>query len=98
MSQNGRSWHTIIGSSCSLFSQVLLKFFYHVLILCLQTCRFFSIDERLACYCGFPRCRGVVNDAEAQEQQANIYATPCELKEFFDLEENESLWEKGFLT
>lgn len=44
--------------------------------------RFFSIDERLSCYCGFPRCRGVVNDAEAQEQQANIYASPCELKEW----------------
>lgn len=34
MWQNGRSWPTIIGSSsCSLFSQVLLKFFYHELIL-----------------------------------------------------------------
>ncbi|KAA3480227.1 histone-lysine N-methyltransferase ATX2-like [Gossypium australe] len=34
--------------------------------------RFFSIDERLACYCGFPRCRGVVNDTEAEEQVSKI--------------------------
>ncbi|KAF2322266.1 hypothetical protein GH714_009861 [Hevea brasiliensis] len=38
--------------------------------------RFFSIDEQLACYCGFPRCRGVVNDIEAEEQVAKLYA-PC---------------------
>ncbi|KAJ8774382.1 hypothetical protein K2173_011631 [Erythroxylum novogranatense] len=38
--------------------------------------RFFSIDEQLACYCGFPRCRGVVNDTEAEEQVAKLYA-PC---------------------
>uniref|UniRef100_A0A1J3GP59 Histone-lysine N-methyltransferase ATX2 n=1 Tax=Noccaea caerulescens TaxID=107243 RepID=A0A1J3GP59_NOCCA len=44
--------------------------------------RFLSIDERLACYCGFPRCRGVVNDTEAEEQQANIYASRCDLKEW----------------
>ncbi|XP_010457683.1 PREDICTED: histone-lysine N-methyltransferase ATX2-like isoform X2 [Camelina sativa] len=44
--------------------------------------RFFSIDERLACYCGFPRCRGVVNDTEAEEQQANIHASRSELKDW----------------
>ncbi|KAF2322268.1 hypothetical protein GH714_009889 [Hevea brasiliensis] len=38
--------------------------------------RFFSIDEQLACYCGFPRCRGVVNDIETEEQVAKLYA-PC---------------------
>lgn len=63
-------------------SQALLKFHDHLLNLYLQTCRFFSIDERLACYCGFPRCRGVVNDTEAEERQANIYASRCELKEW----------------
>lgn len=62
-------------------SRVLLKFHYF-LIFSLQHCRFFSIDERLACYCGFPRCRGVVNDTEAEEQQANIHASRCELKEW----------------
>ncbi|MCD7457429.1 Mn(2+) transporter atx2 [Datura stramonium] len=36
--------------------------------------RFFSIDEQLACYCGFPRCRGVVNDTEAEERMAKLYA------------------------
>ncbi|XP_050232395.1 histone-lysine N-methyltransferase ATX2-like [Mercurialis annua] len=41
--------------------------------------RFFSIDERLACYCGFPRCRGVVNDTEAEEQVAKVYALRSEL-------------------
>ncbi|XP_042421325.1 histone-lysine N-methyltransferase TRX1-like isoform X2 [Zingiber officinale] len=34
--------------------------------------RFFSSDERLACYCGFPRCRGIVNDTEAEEQVAKV--------------------------
>ncbi|KAJ8422635.1 hypothetical protein Cgig2_028506 [Carnegiea gigantea] len=33
---------------------------------------FFSIDERLSCYCGFKRCRGVVNDIEAEEQAAKL--------------------------
>ncbi|KAL5082746.1 hypothetical protein RYX36_011167 [Vicia faba] len=41
--------------------------------------RFFSIDERLACYCGFPKCRGVVNDTEAEERAATIYAPRSEL-------------------
>ncbi|KAL6970849.1 hypothetical protein U1Q18_030531 [Sarracenia purpurea var. burkii] len=35
--------------------------------------RFFSIDEQLACYCGFQRCRGVVNDIEAEEQVAKLH-------------------------
>ncbi|TYH49708.1 hypothetical protein ES332_D10G154700v1 [Gossypium tomentosum] len=41
--------------------------------------RFFSIDERLACYCGFPRCRGVVNDTEAEEQVSKILVNRGEL-------------------
>ncbi|XP_028759661.1 histone-lysine N-methyltransferase ATX2 [Neltuma alba] len=41
--------------------------------------RFFSIDERLACYCGFPRCRGVVNDTEAEERAAKLYVPRSEL-------------------
>ncbi|XP_020218632.1 histone-lysine N-methyltransferase ATX2 [Cajanus cajan] len=41
--------------------------------------RFFSIDERLACYCGFPKCRGVVNDTEAEERAATLYAPRSEL-------------------
>ncbi|EEF34619.1 histone-lysine N-methyltransferase ATX2 [Ricinus communis] len=44
--------------------------------------RFFSIDEQLACYCGFPRCRGVVNDIEAEEQVAKLYAPRNELIDF----------------
>ncbi|GAB4858033.1 Mn(2+) transporter atx2 [Ancistrocladus abbreviatus] len=42
--------------------------------------RFFSIDERLPCYCGFPRCRGIVNDTEAEEQ-ANLYVPCSELRQ-----------------
>lgn len=42
-------------------------------------CRFFSIDEQLACYCGFPRCRGVVNDIESEERAAKLYAPRNEL-------------------
>ncbi|KAF6145841.1 hypothetical protein GIB67_028836 [Kingdonia uniflora] len=34
--------------------------------------RFFSIDEQLACYCGYPRCRGVVNDVDTEEQVAKL--------------------------
>ncbi|KAF7837087.1 histone-lysine N-methyltransferase ATX2-like [Senna tora] len=41
--------------------------------------RFFSSDERLACYCGFPRCRGVVNDTEAEERAAKLYVPRSEL-------------------
>ncbi|KAK2978537.1 hypothetical protein RJ640_001608 [Escallonia rubra] len=41
--------------------------------------RFFSIDEQLACSCGFPRCRGVVNDIEAEELVAKLYAPRSEL-------------------
>ncbi|XP_010522208.1 PREDICTED: histone-lysine N-methyltransferase ATX2 isoform X2 [Tarenaya hassleriana] len=41
--------------------------------------RFFSVDEHLSCYCGFPGCRGVVNDTEAEEQLAKIHAPRCEL-------------------
>ncbi|GMP55229.1 hypothetical protein CsSME_00020108 [Camellia sinensis var. sinensis] len=35
--------------------------------------RFFSIDEHLACCCGFPRCRGVVNDIVAEGQVAKLH-------------------------
>ncbi|XP_077250235.1 histone-lysine N-methyltransferase TRX1-like [Tasmannia lanceolata] len=41
--------------------------------------RFFSIDEQLECCCGFPRCRGVVNDKEAEEQTAKIFVSRREL-------------------
>ncbi|OEL35786.1 Histone-lysine N-methyltransferase ATX2 [Dichanthelium oligosanthes] len=34
--------------------------------------RFFSSDQRLPCYCGFPKCRRIVNDVEAEEQAAKI--------------------------
>ncbi|PSS23999.1 Histone-lysine N-methyltransferase [Actinidia chinensis var. chinensis] len=41
--------------------------------------RFLSIGEQLACYCGFPRCRGVVNDVEAEEQVAKLYVSRNQL-------------------
>lgn len=41
--------------------------------------RFFSSDQRLPCYCGFPKCRGVVNDVEAEEQAAKIRIKRSEL-------------------
>ena len=44
--------------------------------------RFLSIEEKLACYCGFPRCRGVVNDTEAEEQVAKLYAPRSELTDW----------------
>ncbi|KAG6748614.1 hypothetical protein POTOM_048543 [Populus tomentosa] len=44
--------------------------------------RFFSIEEKLACYCGFSRCRGVVNDTEAEEQVAKLYAPRSELTDW----------------
>ncbi|GFY81509.1 homologue of trithorax [Actinidia rufa] len=40
---------------------------------------FLSIGEQLACYCGFPRCRGVVNDVEAEEQVAKLYVSRSQL-------------------
>ncbi|KAG5531010.1 hypothetical protein RHGRI_025834 [Rhododendron griersonianum] len=44
--------------------------------------RFFSIDEQLACYCGFPICRGVVNDIDAEEQLAKLYVSRSELRDW----------------
>ncbi|KAK9668556.1 hypothetical protein RND81_13G068400 [Saponaria officinalis] len=44
--------------------------------------RFFSIDERLACYCGFDKCRGVVNDIEAEEQTGKLYVPRSELTDW----------------
>ncbi|XP_071704627.1 histone H3-lysine(4) N-trimethyltransferase ATX1-like [Rutidosis leptorrhynchoides] len=44
--------------------------------------RFFSIDERLPCYCGFPSCRGVVNDSDAEVQVGKLYAPLSELKDW----------------
>ncbi|CAN6462495.1 unnamed protein product [Victoria cruziana] len=44
--------------------------------------RFFSIDQQLACYCGFPRCRGVVNDTEAEEQVSIIRVPRQELTDW----------------
>ncbi|XP_073053542.1 histone-lysine N-methyltransferase ATX2-like [Primulina eburnea] len=44
--------------------------------------RFASKDQRLACYCGFPRCRGVVNDAESVEREKGLYVPPSELKDW----------------
>ncbi|PWA83093.1 methyltransferase [Artemisia annua] len=44
--------------------------------------RFFSIDEQLPCYCGFPSCRGVVNDNDAEAQMAKLYAPRSELKDW----------------
>lgn len=41
--------------------------------------RFLSIDEQLSCYCGSTRCRGVVNDIEAEEQAAKLYVSRSEL-------------------
>ncbi|XP_074264191.1 histone-lysine N-methyltransferase ATX2-like [Silene latifolia] len=46
--------------------------------------RFFSIDERLACYCGFDKCRGVVNDIDAEEQTAKLYVPRSELTDWRD--------------
>nr|ACR35362.1 unknown [Zea mays] len=43
--------------------------------------RFFSSDQRLPCFCGFPKCRGVVNDVEAEEQSAKIRVKRSELFE-----------------
>lgn len=41
--------------------------------------RFFSIGEQLACYCGFPRCRGVVNDIDSEDQVAKLWVPRSEL-------------------
>ncbi|KAK9053481.1 hypothetical protein SSX86_030115 [Deinandra increscens subsp. villosa] len=43
--------------------------------------RFFSIDEQLPCYCGFPSCRGIVNDIDAEVQMAKLYAPRSEIKD-----------------
>ncbi|KAL0670956.1 hypothetical protein Bca4012_033660 [Brassica carinata] len=44
--------------------------------------RFLSVDERLSCSCGFPGCRGVVNDTVAEEQLSKIYVPRSDLIEW----------------
>ncbi|XP_078433868.1 histone-lysine N-methyltransferase TRX1-like isoform X2 [Wolffia australiana] len=41
--------------------------------------RFFSIDEQLACYCGFPKCRGIVNDVDSEGRVAKLWVPQSEL-------------------
>ena len=42
--------------------------------------RYFSTDKQLACNCGFPRCRGVVNDiTEVEEQVTKIRVPQCDV-------------------
>ncbi|XP_038884706.1 histone-lysine N-methyltransferase ATX2-like [Benincasa hispida] len=41
--------------------------------------RFFSIDEQLACYCGYPRCRGVVNDMDEEERVSKLHVSRTDL-------------------
>lgn len=64
---------------------------YSILFICLAHkltkmvfahCRFFSIGERLACSCGSSRCRGIVNDIEAEERMAKLYVPSSELKDW----------------
>ncbi|KAK6145756.1 hypothetical protein DH2020_019625 [Rehmannia glutinosa] len=44
--------------------------------------RFLSTDERLVCDCGSARCRGIVNDIEAEERVAKQYVPRSELKDW----------------
>ncbi|CAH2059896.1 unnamed protein product [Thlaspi arvense] len=46
--------------------------------------RFFSTDERLSCSCGFPGCRGVVNDTEAEEQQLKFCVPRSDLIDWIE--------------
>ncbi|KAL3621646.1 hypothetical protein CASFOL_036558 [Castilleja foliolosa] len=44
--------------------------------------RFLSTDERLVCSCGASRCRGFVNDIEAEERVAKLFVPRSELKDW----------------
>ncbi|KAH6778423.1 trithorax-like protein 2 [Perilla frutescens var. hirtella] len=44
--------------------------------------RFFSIGERLACHCGSSKCRGIVNDVEAEERVAKLCVPRSELTDW----------------
>lgn len=44
--------------------------------------RFLSFDERLVCHCGSSRCRGVVNDVEAEERVKKRYVPRSELRDW----------------
>ncbi|CAA0819888.1 Histone-lysine N-methyltransferase ATX2 [Striga hermonthica] len=44
--------------------------------------RFLSTDERLVCSCGSSRCRGIVNDIEAEERVSKLYVSPSELQDW----------------
>ncbi|KAJ0989001.1 hypothetical protein J5N97_007357 [Dioscorea zingiberensis] len=54
--------------------------------------RYFSTDKQLACNCGFPRCRGVVNDIiEVEEQVAKIRVPQCDVALHKEIEETKEL-------
>lgn len=63
-------------------NQIIFHKIQYLLYVLVLYCRFFSIDEQLACYCGFPRCRGVVNDIDAEEQLAKLYVSRSELRDW----------------
>ncbi|XP_042066795.1 histone-lysine N-methyltransferase ATX2-like isoform X1 [Salvia splendens] len=44
--------------------------------------RFSSIGERLACFCGSSRCRGVVNDVESEERVKKLHVPSSELTDW----------------
>ncbi|XP_047983095.1 histone-lysine N-methyltransferase ATX2-like isoform X2 [Salvia hispanica] len=44
--------------------------------------RFSSIGERLACYCGSSKCRGVVNDVESEERVKKLHVPSSELTDW----------------
>lgn len=70
---SGKNWHMITG----FFPHLSLVFSHSicfVLNFICSCCRFFSIDVQLACCCGSRRCRGVVNDTEAEERMSKLYA------------------------
>ena len=68
---------------CSISSLNCVCFCVHKLTcFVLWLCRFFSKDERLVCYCGFSRCRGVVNDIDAEERVAKLLVPRSELKDW----------------
>ncbi|KAM0944167.1 putative [histone H3]-lysine(4) N-trimethyltransferase [Dioscorea sansibarensis] len=52
--------------------------------------RYFSTDKQLACNCGFPRCRGVVNDiTEVEEQVTKIRVPQCDVVLHREIENKE---------
>lgn len=80
---SGKNWHMITGFFTASHNRTHFFVCTSLLIaLVFLHYRFLSFDERLVCHCGSSRCRGVVNDVEAEERVKKRYVPRSELRDW----------------